>query len=215
MNYTIALVPGDGIGPDVVAQAVEVLDLVGDRFGHGFNYVELEAGGCAIDSSGEPLPAETLEAAKQCDAVLLGAVGVWLGYPLADPLVGLGITVAILVIVWQSAKAVFPRLLDGVEPEVIDEFRHAARHVTGVREVTEVRARWIGHRLHAEVNVAVAPDLPVAEGHAVAKEVRHQLLHHAPYLGEAIIHVDPVGEAGEGHHRIAAHAHDGLPVHSH
>ncbi len=75
MNYTIALVPGDGIGPDVVAQAVEVLDLVGDRFGHGFNYVELEAGGCAIDSSGEPLPAETLEAAKQCDAVLLGAVG--------------------------------------------------------------------------------------------------------------------------------------------
>jgi len=48
MNYTIALVPGDGIGPDVVAQAVEVLDLVGDRFGHGFNYVELEAGGCAI-----------------------------------------------------------------------------------------------------------------------------------------------------------------------
>lgn len=148
-------------------------------------------------------------------AVLFGAVGVWLGYPLADPLVGLGITVAILGIVWQSAKAVFPRLLDGVEPEVIDEFRHAARHVTGVREVTEVRARWIGHRLHAEVNVAVAPDLPVAEGHAVAKEVRHQLLHHAPYLGEAIIHVDPVGEAGEGHHRIAAHAHDGLPVHSH
>jgi 3-isopropylmalate dehydrogenase len=75
MNYTIALVPGDGIGPDVVAQAVDVLDLVGDQFGHGFNYVELEAGGCAIDSIGEPLPLETLEAAKQCDAVLLGAVG--------------------------------------------------------------------------------------------------------------------------------------------
>lgn len=75
MNYSIALVPGDGIGPDVVAQAVEVLDAVGDRFGHVFNYVELEAGGCAIDSTGEPLPPETLEAAKQCDAVLLGAVG--------------------------------------------------------------------------------------------------------------------------------------------
>ncbi len=75
MTYAIALVPGDGIGPDVIAQGVAVLDAVGDRFGHIFNYVELEAGGKAIDSSGEPLPAETLEAAKQCDAVLLGAVG--------------------------------------------------------------------------------------------------------------------------------------------
>ena len=75
MNYSIALVPGDGIGPDVVAQAVDVLDAVADKYGHVFNYVELEAGGCAIDATGEPLPAETLEAAKQCDAVLLGAVG--------------------------------------------------------------------------------------------------------------------------------------------
>jgi 3-isopropylmalate dehydrogenase len=75
VNYSIALVPGDGIGPDVVAQATEVLDIVGDKFGHVFNYVELEAGGCAIDHTGTPLPPETLEAAKQCDALLLGAVG--------------------------------------------------------------------------------------------------------------------------------------------
>lgn len=75
MNYSIAVIAGDGIGPDVIAQATEVLDACGDKFGHVFNYVELEAGGCAIDSTGEPLPAETLEAAKACDAVLLGAVG--------------------------------------------------------------------------------------------------------------------------------------------
>ncbi len=75
MTYSIALIPGDGIGPDVVSQAVEVLDAVGDKFGHVFNYVELSAGGCAIDATGEPLPAETLEAAKNADAVLLGAVG--------------------------------------------------------------------------------------------------------------------------------------------
>ncbi|MFA6504727.1 MAG: 3-isopropylmalate dehydrogenase [Treponemataceae bacterium] len=75
MTYSIALVPGDGIGPDVVHEAVEVLDAIGDRFGHTFNYVELIAGGCAIDQTGEPLPPETLEAAKECDAVLLGAVG--------------------------------------------------------------------------------------------------------------------------------------------
>ncbi|MDR1955478.1 MAG: 3-isopropylmalate dehydrogenase [Treponema sp.] len=75
MDYSIALVPGDGIGPEVIAPATEVLDTVGDRYGHGFHYVELVAGGKAIDSSGEPLPRETLEAAKQCDALLLGAVG--------------------------------------------------------------------------------------------------------------------------------------------
>jgi 3-isopropylmalate dehydrogenase len=75
VNYSIALVPGDGIGPDVIAQATEVLDAAGDKFGHVFNYVELEAGGCAIDHAGEPLPSETLEAAKACDALLLGAVG--------------------------------------------------------------------------------------------------------------------------------------------
>jgi cation diffusion facilitator family transporter len=148
-------------------------------------------------------------------AVLLGAIGVWLGYPLADPIVGLLIAAAILLIVWQSGKAVFTRLLDGVEPEAIEEIRHAACHVPGVEDVSEVRARWLGHRLHAEVNVAVDPDLSVDEGHAIAREVNHQLLHHLSYLSGAVIHVDPVQEAGEEHHRIPAHSHDGLPTHSH
>jgi cation diffusion facilitator family transporter len=147
--------------------------------------------------------------------VLAGAVGVWLGYPLADPIVGLLIAGAILVIVWQSGKAVFTRLLDGVEPEAIEEIRHAASQVPGVEDVSEVRARWLGHRLHAEVNVAVNPDLSVAEGHAIAREVHHQLLHHLSYLSGAVIHIDPVQEAGEEHHRVAAHSHDGLPTHSH
>jgi cation diffusion facilitator family transporter len=148
-------------------------------------------------------------------AVLLGAIGVWLGYPLADPIVGLLIAAAILLIVWQSGKAVFTRLLDGVEPEAIEEIRHAACHVPGVEDVSEVRARWLGHRLQAEVNVAVDPDLSVDEGHAIAREVNHQLLHHLSYLSGAVIHVDPVQEAGEEHHRIPAHSHDGLPTHSH
>jgi cation diffusion facilitator family transporter len=148
-------------------------------------------------------------------AVLLGAIGVWLGYPLADPIVGLLIAAAILVIVWQSGKVVFTRLLDGVDPEVIDDIQHAASHVLGVEEVGEVRARWVGHRLRAEVNVAVDPDLSVAEGHAIALEVNHQLLHELGYLDMAVVHVDPVQEAGEEHHRIATHFHDGLPPHSH
>jgi len=75
MNFKIAVIPGDGIGPEVMSPTLEVLDAVGDKYGHIFNYVELEAGGLAIDHTGEPLPKETLETAKQCDALLLGAVG--------------------------------------------------------------------------------------------------------------------------------------------
>jgi len=148
-------------------------------------------------------------------AVLAGAIGVWLGYPLADPIVGLLIAAAILVIVWQSGKAVFTRLLDGVDPEVIEEIRHASNDVSGVEDVSEVRARWLGHRLRAEVKVAVDPELSVAEGHAVAREVNHRLLHELGYLETAVVHVDPAQESGEDHHRIGSHSHDGLPTHSH
>jgi len=148
-------------------------------------------------------------------AVLFGAMGVWLGYPLADPIVGLLITAAIFRIVWDSAKAVFTRLLDGVDPEVIDEIKHAVNHTPRVLDVTEVRVRWLGHRLHAELNVAVDGNLSVEEGHEIAQEVRHQLLHHLRYLSNAIIHVDPADASGEQHHRIAEHAHGDFPAHSH
>lgn len=147
--------------------------------------------------------------------MLLGAIGVWFSYPLADPIVGLLITAAILVLVWRSVKAVFTRLLDGVEPEVIEEIRHVAAHVPGVGDVAEARARWVGHRLHAEVNVAVAPSQTVAEGHEIATEVNHQVMHQLSYLSMAVIHVDPIQKAGEEHHRITAHTHDDLPVHPH
>ena len=148
-------------------------------------------------------------------AVLAGATGVWLGYPLADPIVGLLITVGILRLVWQSAHPVFTRMLDGVDPEILDAAEHAARHAPGVHDVTETRARWIGHRLTLELNVAVNHDLTVTEGHEVAKEVRHQLLHHVPHVSVVTVHVDPATESGEIFHHIGSHAHDGLPVHAH
>jgi cation diffusion facilitator family transporter len=147
--------------------------------------------------------------------VLVGVVGVWLGYPQADALVGLAITIVIFKLVWDSGKSLFTRLLDGVDPEVIDEVRHAAHHVTEVVEVTDVRVRWLGHRLLADVNIAVASALSVEEGHQIAHEVQHQMLHHLPYLANATIHVDPATASGEYHHRIADHAHDELSTHSH
>jgi cation diffusion facilitator family transporter len=148
-------------------------------------------------------------------AVLVGVAGVWLGYPLADPIIGGVITLAIFGIVIQSGKSIFTRMLDGVDPEMIDQIRHAVEHVPEVIEISDVRARWLGHRLHAEVNIAVDPTMTVARAHDVAAETRHQLLHHLKFLSLVVIHVDPAGKSGEAYHRIEQHAHDGLPVHSH
>lgn len=148
-------------------------------------------------------------------AVLVGALGVWAGYPLADPVVGLLITVIILRLVWESGKSVFTRLLDGVDPEVLDDIERAASHVSGVGNVSEVRVRWLGHRLHAELNIAVNEALSVEKGHEIANAVRHQLLHHLHYLSSATIHIDPANASGEEHHRIGEHRHDDLPAHSH
>ena len=140
-------------------------------------------------------------------AVLAGAVGVWLGAPLADPIVGLVITAAIFRIVAGSAKSIISRLLDSVEPGVIDEVRDVVQATGGVEEVTEVRVRWLGHSLLAEVNLSVRPDLSVAKGHQIAQEAHHQLMHHLQYLSNATVHVDPVGSSGEEHHQRAADHH--------
>lgn len=148
-------------------------------------------------------------------AVLFGAIGVWLGFPLADPIVGLIITVMIFRIVWESIKTVFLRVLDGVDPEAVDEIRHAAEHVVGVQDITEVRIRWVGHRLHAELNVSVDSGLTVEQGHEIAREIRHQLLHHLKYLSNAAIHIDPMNHSGEQYHSIENHKHGDMPSHSH
>lgn len=124
-------------------------------------------------------------------AVVLGAVGVWMGYPKADPIIGLLITVAILGIVWQSAKAVFTRLLDGVEPEVIRELRHAAEHVPGVRQVLDARARWQGHRLAAELDIAVDPKASVSQADAITTQFEREILSHVPAISIARIRARP------------------------
>ena len=123
-------------------------------------------------------------------AVVLGAFGVWLGFPLADPIVGLLITMAIFGIVWQSAKSVFTRMLDGLEPGTLDEIYHAAEHVKGVEKVTEARARWMGHRLHVDVVIAVAPGIALADANSIAAALESELADHLPALAEANIRFD-------------------------
>ncbi len=174
-------------------------------------HVGREIGSAALVADGYHARADGLASLS----VLVGAAGVWAGFPMADPIVGLFITLMILRIVWESGEVVLARLLDGVEPWVVEEIEHAVRETPGVREVGEVRVRWLGHRLHAEVNLSVGPGLSVREGHDVAREVRHRLLHRLEYLSNATIHVDPDGASSEEHHRIGEHTHGGLPPHSH
>jgi cation diffusion facilitator family transporter len=135
-------------------------------------------------------------------AVLVGALGIWLGYPLADPIVGLFIAALILKTTWESGRAVFTRLMDGIEPGMMNDIKIAAEHVEGVKDITDTRVRWIGHRLHVELNVAVDPTLSVAKGHAIAKNVQHELSERLPNLSTTSIHIDPTSEAGEQHHNM-------------
>ncbi len=123
-------------------------------------------------------------------AVVAGAAGVWLGFPLADPIIGLLIMIVIFIIVWQSARAVFTRMLDGVDPGIIDQIRHAAGHVAGVDQVTDAKARWVGHKLHAELTIAVDSGLTVATANAIAASLRRELLAHLPMLAVASVRFD-------------------------
>lgn len=132
-------------------------------------------------------------------AVVAGALGVWLGFPLADPIIGLIITVAIFGIVWQSARSVLTRMLDGIEPGVIDEVHHSAAHVAGIEKVVEAKARWLGHKLHVDVAIAVNDGLLLAAANNIAASLKAELFAHVPALDVATIRFAEV-QADSGHH---------------
>jgi cation diffusion facilitator family transporter len=124
-------------------------------------------------------------------AVLFSAGGVALGIPLADPIVGLVITVAILAVLRSAVRDVFRRLLDGVDPALVDAAEQTLAARPGVRAVRSVRMRWIGHRLHADAELDVDPTLNLAQAHRIAHDAEHQLTHAVPKLSTALIHAYP------------------------
>ncbi|MGC0333422.1 cation diffusion facilitator family transporter [Streptomyces sp. SAI-170] len=141
-------------------------------------------------------------------AVLLGAGGSALGWRLADPIVGLAITAAIALVLRDAAREVFRRVMDAVDPALVDRAERALREVPGVRGVGELRLRWIGHRLRAEVAVVVDGEATVREAHAIAVDAEHALLHAVPRLTAALVHADPAPVPGEAdpHLPLAHHA---------
>ena len=134
-----------------------------------------------------------------------GAGGAALGFRLADPLVGLGITVAILVVLRDAAREVYRRLMDAVDPDLVDRVDAELRATPGVLGLGQVRLRWIGHALRAECEVVVDPGLSVVDAHRVAEEAQHRLLHNVPRLTAALVHADPAERGDVNHHQLTAH----------
>ncbi|MBA2248452.1 MAG: cation transporter, partial [Chloroflexia bacterium] len=124
-------------------------------------------------------------------AVLVGVAGVALGIPILDPVIGLLITATILFILKDAGTSVFRRLLDGIEPEMLAGIEHAPMHVPGVQGVHEARARWLGHKVQADLHITVAATLTVAESHDIVDRVQTALAEHVPAFGGAVIHVCP------------------------
>lgn len=145
-------------------------------------------------------------------AVLLGAGGAALNWQWADPLVGLAITAAIVVVLKDAARAVCRRLMDAVDPGLVDQAEAALRAVPGVRDVTAVRMRWIGHTLHAETDIVVDAGLSLLAAHEIAADAGHQLTHAVPRLTTATVHTDPATHPGAAHHAGLSHHRRGAPA---
>jgi cation diffusion facilitator family transporter len=137
-------------------------------------------------------------------AVLLGVGGVALGWDWADPVVGLLITVAILAVLRQAAREIYRRLMDAVDPALVDQAEQALRAVPGVLDVGQVRLRWIGHQLRAECEIVIDPAATAVQSHQTTVAAEHALLHALPRLSAALVHADPQPSQGTDYHATLA-----------
>lgn len=182
--------------------AAAIIGFIGNEVVAEFRIrVGKEIGSAALVADGQHARADGFTSL----AVLVGAVGSMLGFPLADPIVGLLITVAILFILRDAAVPVWQRLTDAVDPEIVDNIERAASSVEGVLDVHGTRVRWLGHKLQGEMHITVDEDLPTRESHRIVEEVRHAVFHAQPRLAELIVHVDPRGRNGTDPHEVTAH----------
>jgi cation diffusion facilitator family transporter len=138
-------------------------------------------------------------------AAFAGLIGVMLGFPIADPIAGILITLVIIIVVFTTSRSVLQRLLDAVDPHVVPSIITTALAVPGVEKVTDVRARWVGHTLHVVMNIEVNAELTLSKAHAIAEEVRHRLFHKIKGISEVVIHTDPSSASGDHHQEMAHH----------
>ena len=139
-------------------------------------------------------------------AVVVGAVGVWAGFERADPIVGLVISIAIFAVLRGAARQIYHRLMDAVDPDIVDDITHQALHTPGVRAVTATQVRWLGHRLVADLTIDVEPAASVHDGHQIASATRARLIDHVAHIDDVHIHVHPYQPGDESHPLGQAHS---------
>src|ERR1035437_2952726 len=138
-------------------------------------------------------------------AVLPGAGGVALGWNWADPVIGLVITVAILVVLRQAAREIYRRLMDAVDPALVDQADNVLRATSGVLDVGQVRMRWVGHQIRAGCEIVVAPGISAVQAHQLTVSAEHALLHAIPRLSGALVPADPQVPGTDPHDVLADH----------
>jgi cation diffusion facilitator family transporter len=143
-------------------------------------------------------------------AVLVAAAGSWLGFPIIDPIIGMLIGAATLFITRDAAATMWYRLMDAIDPEILSTAEQVAQGQDAVKELRRLRMRWMGHRLSAEVHIAVEPSLTTIQSHHIAEQLRHELFHQIPNLAEVVVHVDPWAEQLETVHQLTLH-HEPIP----
>lgn len=137
--------------------------------------------------------------------VVAGAIGVASGWSAADPVFGLVITAAILFVVKNAARDIYRRLMDAVDPALVDQIRALLLAVPGVEAVEALRVRWIGHDLQAEADVISDADISLSAAHDIAEQARHRLLHQVRRLTAVSIHTSPCRHHDVDPHAVTAH----------
>lgn len=137
-------------------------------------------------------------------AVVFAAVGAAFGAAWVDPVAGLVVAAAIVWVLARSSRRMVRRLLDGVEPELVDDVAATARGVAGVEDLSDLRVRWHGHELRVAVSIAVDPAISVKLGHDIALQVEHAFHHRFTFPVTALVHVDP-HEQPDSHDATAHH----------
>ena len=127
-------------------------------------------------------------------AVVAAGIGAAFEADWIDPAAGLVVTGMILILLRHSAARVFGRLLDAVDPTLVDKAAAIANSIPGVDSVDDIRMRWHGHRMLITLVAAVDPEIPVRQGHQIALAITHDLMHAFPFRTEALVHIDPSGE---------------------
>ncbi|MER7243458.1 cation diffusion facilitator family transporter [Kribbella sp. NPDC000426] len=140
-------------------------------------------------------------------AVVLSAIGAWLGFGLADPIIGLLITIAILFVLRAAAREVYRRLMDAVDPALVDQTEGIIRATPGVLDVSDVRLRWLGHSLRAEASITVDSTTSLVDAHHLSHQVEHDLVHGVRRLTSATIHTEPLAADATAAHRLGSHHH--------